>query len=97
MSLSVINEIKGSKEYFKKEIEKYKYIRYKNVHVNPTVEIKPDMDINKLNSYVKNTIISLHKSISKDKTVNKSLSDMVIEIYEYREQLEKKIIKNNKI
>lgn len=96
MSLSVINEIKGSKEYFKKEIEKYKYIRYKNVHVYPKIEIKPDLDVEKLNKYVKNTIFSLHRSISKDKTLNKSLLDMVIEIYEYREGLEK-IIKNNKI
>tara|TARA_B100000676_G_C17224360_1_gene410712 strand:+ start:157 stop:426 length:270 start_codon:yes stop_codon:yes gene_type:complete len=89
-----MEENEKSREYLKEEIKKYKYITYKNIHVNPTVEIKPDMDINKLNSYVKNTIINLYKNITKEKSENKSLSNMVTKIYEYREGLEK-IIKNN--
>ena len=90
-----MEENEKSREYLKKEIEKYKYIRYKNVHVNPTVEIKPDMDINKLNSYVKNTIISLHKSISNDKRVNDPFPDIIKDIYNYRCKLEQKIKLNN--
>ena len=85
-----MEENEKSKEYLKEEIKKYKYITYKNVHVNPTVEIKPDMDINKLNSYVKNTIINLYKNITKE-PLEKELLGMIKYVYDYRENLEKKI------
>lgn len=79
-----------SREYLKEEIKKYKYITYKNVHVNPTVEIRPEMDINKLNSYVKNTIINLYKNITKE-PIEKDLFEMIIYIYNYRKKLEKNV------
>ena len=73
----------------KKEIEKYKYIRYKNVHVYPTLEIKSGLNVKNLNPFIKGKINILFNQLSSGKNV--SLEDKILRICEHRHHLETKL------
>ena len=93
MSL-VLQHIEKEKDYISElqnEIEKFKFIRYKNVHVFPKKEIKIGMELNGLNLFFENRINFLFKEITKNNS-DISLEEKVLTICQHRESLEQKLI-----
>lgn len=72
------------------EIDKFKFIKYKNVHVFPKKEIKIGMDLNGLNLFFENRINFLFKEITKNNS-EISLEEKVLTVCRHRESLEGKL------
>ena len=85
MNLKITNDVSKLKE----EIEEYKFIHYKNVHVYPTLEIKSGLNVKNLNPFIKGKINILFNQICSEKNV--SLEDKILKICEYRHNLETKL------
>jgi len=73
------------------EIDKFKFIKYKNVHVFPKKEIKIGMDLNGLNLFFENRINFIFKEITKNNS-DISLEEKVLTICQHRESLERKLL-----